>query len=134
MHVLRDLVSDPGQSDDNDAMENGGEGMAVAGVGLVKEFVLAALAQGEEAGEENIFATPMFSKVFVPVLFTLRLPPTAKTSTADGELEENNEAEDELEAFLGSSEPSRLVEVLGLYWLLVKRDTGTKVRSRGHSK
>ena len=134
MHVLRDLVSDPGQSDDNDAMENGGEGMAVAGVGLVKEFVLAALAQGEEARDDNVFATPMFSEVFVPVLFTLRLPAVAKTSTVVGELEENNEAEDELEAFLGSSEPSRLVEVLGLYWLLVKRDTGTQVRSRRHSK
>ena len=134
MHVLRDLVSDPGQSDDNDAMENGGEGMAVAGVGLVKEFVLAALAQGEEAEKENVFATPMFSEIFVPVIFTLRLPAVAKTSTVVGELEENNEAEDELEAFLGSSEPARLVEVLGLYWLLVKRDTGTQVRSRRHSK
>ncbi|KAI0088246.1 hypothetical protein BDY19DRAFT_994160 [Irpex rosettiformis] len=120
IHVLRDLVTHAGQGSDGGGAESGGESMTVAGVGLVKDSVLAALGRSGEG--EDVFATPMFSEIFVPVLFVPRLPPTAPSTPAKNE--------DELEAFLASSEPSRLVEVFGLYWLLVKRDMENKTGIR----
>lgn len=103
----------------------------MASVGLVKESVLAALSSigGKETGEENVFATATFTDVFIPVLFTPRFPPPSSLSTLREEDEgEERDAEGELEAFLSSSEPSRLVEVLGLYYLLIRRDSENRVR------
>jgi hypothetical protein len=100
------------------------DNMAVASVGLVKEFVLEAFSLAERPGEENVFATPMFTEVFLPTLFVPRFTPREQTEDVP---------EKELELFLQSSEPSRLVEVLGLYYLLLKRDTENKVRNRAIS-
>lgn len=105
--------------------------MAVASVGLVKESVLAALSSfgGDQTEEENVFATSTFTHVFLPVLFTPRFPSSSSLSTLPkGDGREERDVEGELEAFLSSSEPSRLVEVLGLYYLLIRRDTEDRVR------
>ncbi|KAI0826214.1 hypothetical protein BC629DRAFT_58364 [Irpex lacteus] len=120
IYVLRDLVAPP------DVYDEGSESMAVASVGLVKESVLAALSSfgGDQTEEENVFATATFTDVFIPVLFTPRFPPSSSASTLrEGDGGEEEDVEEELEAFLSSSEPSRLVEVLGLYYLLIRRDT-----------
>ena len=85
--------------------------MRVAGVGLVKEALLEALAQDTE----NVFATTAFVDVFRDVLFRADLP-------------EMGDVEESLQEFLESAEPVRLVECFGLVYVLLQRDRDNKVR------
>ncbi|KAJ7207212.1 hypothetical protein GGX14DRAFT_366396, partial [Mycena pura] len=90
--------------------------MRAASVGLVKEALLDALSR-ENA--PNIFASPIFLQVFGPVL--LRPEPVdlfhSELSLSDIE---------------DSPEPSRLVECLSLYYILLLRDKSnqTGIRDR----
>ncbi|KAH9918756.1 uncharacterized protein BXZ73DRAFT_52793 [Epithele typhae] len=75
--------------------------MRVAAVGLLKEAVL----EGLSAPDGNVFATPLLLTTFGPVV--LRLDDAA---TLD------------LEGFMDSAEPLRLVECLGFYYVVLQRD------------
>lgn len=100
--LLADLLSDA----DTPAQ------MHVAGVGLVREAILEAL--GPAPPTPNVFASPAFIDAFGPVLFRPQLP--------------GGDAEQSLEEFLQSPEPSRLVEVFGLLFLVLQRDVVNAVR------
>lgn len=95
--------------------------MQVASVGLVKEAILEALSPTAPGGANNVFASTMFVRTLAPVLFVARLP------------EPSQHPETDLEEFLESPEPLRLVEVFGLYFILVKRDVQNKVRANATS-
>ncbi|KAJ3493003.1 hypothetical protein NLJ89_g11116 [Agrocybe chaxingu] len=97
--------------------------MRVAAVGLVKEGLLDALSQAEaraakaEEGKLNvkelrdeIFLSPMFLRTFGPILFR----PNPTDLFASDTLE--------LKVFQETSEPTRLVECLSLYYVLLQRD------------
>ncbi|KAJ6510556.1 hypothetical protein C8R45DRAFT_964498 [Mycena sanguinolenta] len=80
--------------------------MRVAAVGLVKEAVLEALSEPRP----SIFASPAFLQVFGPVLL--------RPDDVDDLLSEE------------SMEPSRLVECLSLYYILLLRDTSNRTGIR----
>ncbi|OCH84611.1 hypothetical protein OBBRIDRAFT_829379 [Obba rivulosa] len=88
--------------------------MRVAAVGLVKEAVLEALA----GSSQDVFVSPLFLGTLGPVLFRTDPPDLLSGS---GLL---------LEEFLESSEPLRLVESLGLFYLLLKRDVRNRTGIR----
>jgi hypothetical protein len=87
--------------------------MRVAAVGLVKEAILESLS----STKPNLFASPLFLRVFGPILF--RPSPTDLFSESKGL---------SLSSFQESSEPQRLVECLGLYYVLLQRDHRNLVR------
>lgn len=97
----------------------------IAVVGFVKESVLEALGEGKKVPvlpEENAFGTSVFLDRLGSTLFRTDPPGLFQTPRFD--------AED----FLQSLEPRRLVECLGLYYVLIKRDrtnqTGIRDRNR----
>lgn len=85
--------------------------MRVAAVGLVKEAVLDAFA----SDTPSLFASPRFLQVLGPTLF--------RPQPADF-----LESKPSLKTLQESSEPARLVECLGLMYVLVLRDQKNKVR------
>ncbi|KAJ3746360.1 hypothetical protein DFH05DRAFT_1443242 [Lentinula detonsa] len=93
--------------------------MRIAAIGLVRDAVLRALERdrgGCSSGNENVMASPRFLQVFAPVLFVLK-----DFSGKDGEDLERDEMVMEL---------TRLGEVLGLYYVLVMRDTRNRTGIR----
>lgn len=89
--------------------------MRVAAVGLVKDAVLEALNTKSGSGQ-NTFGSPMFMRVFGPLLFRPS-PPDLFDQGAKLNLEE----------FLESPEPKRVTEVLSLYYVILLRDEGNSV-------
>ncbi|KIP09939.1 hypothetical protein PHLGIDRAFT_125924 [Phlebiopsis gigantea 11061_1 CR5-6] len=89
--------------------------MHVAGVGLVREAVVEAL--GSAAPAPNVFASPAFVDALGPVVFRPRLSG-------------GSAAEQRLEDFLQSPEPSRLVEVFALLFLVLQRDVANTTGMR----
>lgn len=87
--------------------------MRAAGVGLVKEAVLAALA----APRPSPFASPLVLRTFGPVLF--RPDPPELFARPEGV---------DVGAFVESAEPRRLTECLALYYVLLMRDADNRVR------
>ncbi|KAJ7727745.1 hypothetical protein B0H16DRAFT_249781 [Mycena metata] len=87
--------------------------MRVAAVGLVKEALLESLSRESP----SIFASPMFLRVLGPVLLR---PDPVDLFHADLSL---RDIED-------SSEPSRLVECLSLYYILLLRDNSNRTGIR----
>jgi hypothetical protein len=84
--------------------------MRVAAVGLVKDSILEALS----SQQPNLFAS---KELFAQLgRFLLRPDPI--------DLFQNNFDGDE---FLSTAEPARLIECLGLYYTLLRRDTVNKV-------
>ncbi|EMD31872.1 hypothetical protein CERSUDRAFT_119148 [Gelatoporia subvermispora B] len=110
LNILHSLLTDP----DSAAQ------MRVAAVGLVKEAALEAVATvpGTTGSSENVFASPIFLRTLGSVLFRSDPP-----DLLDG-------SELSLDEFLESPEPLRLVEVLGLFYLLLKRDTNNRTGIR----
>jgi hypothetical protein len=86
--------------------------MRTAAIGLVKESVLEALSHPKT---ENVFASPFLLQTIGPQLFRLDSPDLL---AAIGGLDSAND----------STEPARLVECLGLYYILLLRDVENKVR------
>lgn len=84
--------------------------MRVAAVGLVKDAVLDAL-NSKSTGDTNPFGTPMFMRVFGPLLF--------RPSPSDLF---DQRVKLDLEEFLESPEPKRITEVLSLYYVILLRD------------
>lgn len=91
--------------------------MRVAAVGLVKDAVLEALLPPSgSTSAQNVFASPMFMRVFGPLLFRPS-PPDLFDMGAQLNIEE----------FLDSPEPKRIVEVLSLYYVVLLRDKAGSV-------
>lgn len=87
--------------------------MRVAAVGLVKDAVLEAL-DPKSTNTRSVFCTPMFMRVFGPLLFRPSPP-------------EMFEAKIDLEEFSESPEPKRITEVLSLYYVVLVRDRSNQV-------
>lgn len=87
--------------------------MCVASVGLVKE----AFLEGISSTKSNIFASPIFLQVFGSVLLRPNPPDLFSSSIS-------------LEEFKDSSEPSRLIECLALYYIVLVRDKSNKTGIR----
>ena len=85
--------------------------MRVASVGLVKEAIIELLS----STKPNLFASPLFLRVFVPILF---MPSPQDLFSGSKELL--------LSTF---QEPQRLVECLALSYVLVQRDHLSSVES-----
>lgn len=113
MQVLKELLTPVADGE----TEGVSDQMRVAAIGLVKEAVLEALS-AQAHDNDNLFASPTFMEVFASLLFVPRLSL-------------DSDPESELETFLDSPEPLRLVEALGLYYVVLQRDkTGvTGIRS-----
>ena len=103
LQVLRDLIS---------PSEEISPHMRTAAIGLVKESVLEALSYPKT---ENVFASPFLLQTIGPHIFRLDSPDLL---AAIGALDSAND----------SPEPARLVECLGLYYILLLRDVENKVR------
>ena len=103
LQVLRDLVS---------SSEDVSPHMRTAAIGLVKEAVLEALASRRT---ESVFSTPLLLQTIGPHVFRLDPPDILASIT-------------EVESLKDSPEPARLVECLGLYYILLSRDVDNKVR------
>jgi hypothetical protein len=103
LQVLRDLIS---------PSEDTSPHMRTAAIGLVKESVLEALSHPKP---ENVFASPFLLQTIGPQIFRLDSPDLL---AAIGGLDSANH----------SPEPARLVECLGLYYVLLLRDVENKVR------
>jgi Uncharacterised protein family, YAP/Alf4/glomulin len=86
--------------------------MCVASVGLVKEAFLEAIS----STKSNIFVSPTFFQVFGPVLFRPNPPDLFSSSIS-------------LDKFKDSTEPSRLIECLSLYYVVLIRDKSNMVHS-----
>ena len=103
LQVLRDLVS---------PSEDTSPHMRTAAIGLVKESVLEALSHPKT---DNVFASPFILQTIGPHIFRLDSPDLLA-------------AMDGVEAAKGSPELARLVECLGLYYILLLRDVENRVR------
>jgi hypothetical protein len=103
LQVLRDLVS---------PSEDTSPHMRTAAIGLVKESVLEAISHPKT---DNVFASPFLLQTIGPHIFRLDSPDLL--ATIDG-----------AEAANGSPELARLVECLGLYYILLLRDVENRVR------
>jgi len=88
--------------------------MRCAAIGLVKEAVLEAF----QAGRESPWVSPLFLRVFGKVLFKCE----SEELLGDG-------SAGSLERFEESGEARRLVESLGLYYVLLERDVHNLVCS-----
>lgn len=103
MRILKDLVTD-----EDESMQQ----MRVAAVGLVKEAVLEALSLSHTtAAPSNVFSSPVFMQEIGSILFLQHAEGIAPSVTE----------------FLESAEPLRLIESMGLLYVLLVRDTGNKV-------
>lgn len=89
--------------------------MRVAAVSLVKDAVLEAL-ESQTMETANPFRTPMFMRVFGPLLFR---PSPSDLFVPSTKLD--------LQEFFDSPELKRLIEVLSLYYVVLKRDKANKV-------
>ena len=103
LQVLRDLIS---------PSEDTSPHMRTAAIGLVKESVLEALSHPKT---ENVFASPFLLQTIGPHIFRLDSPDLL---VAIGGPEAAND----------SPEPPRLIECLGLYYILLLRDVENRVR------
>ncbi|EDQ98648.1 uncharacterized protein LACBIDRAFT_298363 [Laccaria bicolor S238N-H82] len=81
--------------------------MRIAAVGLVKEAIIESIS----STKPNPFASPLFLRVFGPILFR---PSPPDLFSGSKELS--------LSSFQESSEPQRLVECLALYYILLQHD------------
>ena len=99
MQLLMDLLTDPNLPQ-----------MRVASVGLVKEAFLEAIS----STQSNIFTSPMFLQAFGPTLFRPSPPDLFSSSIS-------------LDEFKDSSEPSRPIECLALYYVVLQRDESNMV-------
>ncbi|KDQ60379.1 hypothetical protein JAAARDRAFT_56287 [Jaapia argillacea MUCL 33604] len=114
--VRFDLLVDLVRGDDE---EERGQ-IKVAAIGLVKEAVLDGLALSPGTSPTNSFTTPTFCKTFTPIIFT---PSPSTLFTSDLLLED----------FLDSVEPKRLIEALGLVFVLLMRDKDNRTGIRDAS-
>jgi len=105
LHVLRDLVS---------PSEDTSPHMRIAAIGLVKESVLEALSHSKT---DDVFASPSLLQTIGPQIF--RLDSADLLATIGG-----------VEAANDSPEPARLVECLGLYYILLLRDVENRTGIR----
>ena len=103
LQILQDLVS---------PSEDASPHMRTAAIGLVKEAVLEALSSQQV---ENVFSTPLLLQTIGPYVFRLDSPNILASITG-------------IDALKNSPEPGRLVECLGLYYILLSRDVGNRVR------
>jgi Uncharacterised protein family, YAP/Alf4/glomulin len=103
LQILQDLVS---------PSEDASPHMRTAAIGLVKEAVLEALSSQQV---ENVFSTPLLLQTIGPYVFRLDPPDILASITG-------------IDALKNSPEPGRLVECLGLYYILLSRDIGNRVR------
>ena len=88
--------------------------MCVAAVDLVRKAIIGLLS----STKPNLFASPLFLRVFVPILF---MPSPPDLFSGSKELS--------LSTFQEPSEPQRLVECLALSCVLVQRDHLSSVES-----
>lgn len=95
--------------------------MRIAAVGLVKEALLEALAATPRSAEaqRNMFASPTFLQTFGPII----LRPDPPDLFAPGNVLQ-------LDDFLDTKEPLRLVECLSFYYVLLMRDVHNRVGIR----
>jgi len=105
LQVLRDLVS---------PSEDTSPHMRTAAIGLVKESVLEALSHPQK---DNMFASPFLLQTIGPHIFRPDSPDLL--AAIDG-----------VEAANDSPEPARLVECLGLYYILLLRDVENRTGIR----
>ncbi len=108
LRLLKDLLSES---------EGSPPQMRIAAVGLVKEAVLEALAIPLASADvrSNVFTSPLFVREVGSTIFSIQPP----NLLLDLKLT--------LEEFLELPEPSRLVEALGLLYVLVHRDVDNRV-------
>jgi len=102
--------------------------MRVAAISLVRDAVLDALATTQSRAERNALASPQLFAAMGRVLLRPE-PPTLFEDTSEQKLKE----------FLEESEPARLTECLGFYYVVLERDeknlTGIRDRdSRAETK
>lgn len=105
LEVLRDLIS---------PSEDTSPHMRAAAIGLVKESVLEALSHPKTG---NVFASPFLLQTLGPYIFRLDSPNLL--AAIDG-----------VDASNDSLELARLVECLGLYYILLLRDVGNRTGIR----
>jgi len=105
LQVLRDLIA---------PSEDTSPHMRTAAIGLVKESVLEALSHPKT---DNVFASPFLLQTIGPHIFHLDSPDLL---AAIGGFEAAND----------SPEPPRLVECLGLYYILLLRDVENRTGIR----
>lgn len=108
LRLLKDLISDS---------EGSPPQMRVAAIGLVKEAVLEALSFPPSSLESkaNVFTSPLFLREVGSTIFSVQPPGLLDNSTLT------------LAEFIDSPEPPRLVESLGLFYVLVQRDINNRV-------
>ena len=111
LRLLKDLISES---------EGSPPQMRIAAIGLVKEAVLEALSlpESSSSARDNVFVSPLFMREVGATIFSIE-PHGFPTSTALT-----------LEEFLESPEPLRLVESLGLLYVLFQRDVDNRVGQR----
>jgi Uncharacterised protein family, YAP/Alf4/glomulin len=85
--------------------------MRVAAISLVRDAVLDALATTKSRAERNALASPQLLAAMGRVLLRPE-PPDLFEDTS----------EENLKKFLGESEPARLTECLGFYYVVLERD------------
>ena len=85
--------------------------MRVAAISLVRDAVLDALATTKSRAERNSLASPQLFAAIGRVLLRPE-PPNLFEDTS----------EEKLERFLEESEPARLTECLGFYYVVLERD------------
>ena len=85
--------------------------MRTAAVGLVKEALLESLASHQK---NDPFLGSLFLQSFGPILFRPNPPDLLSSSLSLKEFQESNE-------------PSRLVECLSLYYVILQRDEKNQV-------
>ncbi|KAI0319140.1 hypothetical protein OF83DRAFT_1163098 [Amylostereum chailletii] len=92
--------------------------MRIAAIGLLKEAALDALSShGAPTGTPSVFASPLLLQTIGPYVFRTD-PPTLLDSGIS------------VKEFMESPEPTRLVESLGLYYVLLLRDSSNKTGIR----
>lgn len=103
LRLLKDLVTD-----EDESMQQ----MRAAAIGLVKEAILEALSTlRTTSGPSNVFSSPVFMQEIGSVLFLKQAEKIAL----------------DVVEFLESAEPLRLIESMGLLYVLLLRDIDNRV-------
>lgn len=128
LYLLRELVAIPSGDEMNDGMDDPLVMMRIAALSLVKDFISEALDETKQEDPEpgNPFTSTLFLQTFGSIVMLPNPPNLFEKSMRNSE---KGAIEVPISNFMESPEPTRLVECLGLLYVVLNKDHKNLVSS-----